>query len=156
MRLVLAVQEIHQHLSDLRAGGVALRNKDIAARAAAGSRLRHRARAVGVLHVFCAAVEQEPRRTNGDFILNILLQMAPENNRPCVNGKESARTGTDPENFDEKGWTVYIREGDTVTELTPIGFGACSGIELVAFLWMASTVRCGSGSVRRHRGGGEK
>ncbi len=35
-----------------------------------------------------------------------------------------------PENFDEKGWTVYTQEGDTVTELTPDGFGGYLGIEL--------------------------
>lgn len=35
-----------------------------------------------------------------------------------------------PENFDEKGWTVYTQEGDTVTELTSDGFGGYFGIEL--------------------------
>lgn len=35
-----------------------------------------------------------------------------------------------PEDFDDKGWTVYTREGDTVTELTSNGFGGYPGVEL--------------------------
>ena len=35
-----------------------------------------------------------------------------------------------PENFDNKGWTVYTREGGTVTELTPDGLGGYTGLEL--------------------------
>lgn len=35
-----------------------------------------------------------------------------------------------PENFDDKGWTVYTQEGDAVTELTPDGFGGYLGVEL--------------------------
>lgn len=36
----------------------------------------------------------------------------------------------DPENFDNKGWSVYTQEGDLRTELTPNGFGGYSGLEL--------------------------
>lgn len=36
----------------------------------------------------------------------------------------------DPENFDNKGWTVYTQEGETRTELTPTGLGNYSGLEL--------------------------
>lgn len=36
----------------------------------------------------------------------------------------------EPEAFDDKGWTVYTREGDTVTELEPDGFGGYLGSEL--------------------------
>ncbi|MBQ9167585.1 MAG: GHKL domain-containing protein [Oscillospiraceae bacterium] len=35
-----------------------------------------------------------------------------------------------PENFDNKGWTVYTQEGETVTELTPDGLGGYTGLEL--------------------------
>lgn len=37
---------------------------------------------------------------------------------------------TDPADFDSKGWTVYTKDGETVTELTPNGFGGYSGLEL--------------------------
>ena len=36
----------------------------------------------------------------------------------------------DPADFDSKGWTVYTREGETVTELTPDGLGGYTGLEL--------------------------
>lgn len=36
----------------------------------------------------------------------------------------------DPADFDSKGWTVYTKETDTVTELTPNGFGGYTGLEL--------------------------
>ena len=36
----------------------------------------------------------------------------------------------DPEDYDEKGWTVYTQEGSTVTALTPDGFGGYTGLEL--------------------------
>ncbi|MBO5197215.1 MAG: hypothetical protein J6B85_01650, partial [Lachnospiraceae bacterium] len=35
-----------------------------------------------------------------------------------------------PGDFDEKGWTVYTQEGDTMTELEPDGYGGYWGIEL--------------------------
>lgn len=37
---------------------------------------------------------------------------------------------TESETFDDKGWTVYTQEGDTVTLLTHAGGGSYSGIEL--------------------------
>lgn len=36
----------------------------------------------------------------------------------------------DPDNFDNKGWTVYVADEETITELTPTGFGGYRGIEL--------------------------
>ena len=36
----------------------------------------------------------------------------------------------DPEQFDNKGWTVYTQEGDVRTELTPDGYGGYYGLEL--------------------------
>ena len=36
----------------------------------------------------------------------------------------------DPEQFDNKGWTVYTQEGDVRTELTPDGYGGYTGLEL--------------------------
>lgn len=36
---------------------------------------------------------------------------------------------TDPETFDNKGWSVYTQEGELRTELTPNGFGGYSGLE---------------------------
>lgn len=33
-------------------------------------------------------------------------------------------------NFDSKGWTVYTQDGETVTELTPDGYGGYTGLEL--------------------------
>ena len=36
----------------------------------------------------------------------------------------------DPDNFDSKGWTVYVADEETITELTPTGFGGYRGIEL--------------------------
>ena len=36
----------------------------------------------------------------------------------------------DPADFDNKGWTVYVQEGQTRTELTPDGFGGYTGLEL--------------------------
>ena len=36
----------------------------------------------------------------------------------------------DPEDFDNKGWTVYTAEGENRTELTPDGFGGYTGLEL--------------------------
>lgn len=36
----------------------------------------------------------------------------------------------DPENFDNKGWSVFTQESETRTNLTPDGFGGYSGLEL--------------------------
>lgn len=36
----------------------------------------------------------------------------------------------DPEDFNNKGWTVYTQEENTKTELTPDGYGGYSGLEL--------------------------
>lgn len=36
----------------------------------------------------------------------------------------------DPDQFDSKGWTVYIQEGRTRTALVPNGFGGYTGLEL--------------------------
>lgn len=36
----------------------------------------------------------------------------------------------DPADFDDKGWTVFIQEGETVTLLDPDGFGGYTGLEL--------------------------
>lgn len=36
----------------------------------------------------------------------------------------------DPKDFDSKGWTVFIQEGDVRTELKPNGFGGYTGLEL--------------------------
>ena len=30
--------------------------------------------------------------------------------------------------YDQKGWTVFTREGETVTELSPNGFGGFTGL----------------------------
>lgn len=35
--------------------------------------------------------------------------------------------GASPEDFDEKGWTVFIQEGETVTLLEPDYWGAIQG-----------------------------
>ena len=40
------------------------------------------------------------------------------------------RLVVDPEQFDNKGWTVYTQEGDVRTELTPDGYGGYTGLEL--------------------------
>ena len=37
---------------------------------------------------------------------------------------------SDKEHFDYKGWTVYVQDGEAVTELEPDGTGGFSGIEL--------------------------
>lgn len=36
----------------------------------------------------------------------------------------------DPEQFDNKGWTVYTQEGEVKTELTPNGYDGYTGLEL--------------------------
>lgn len=36
----------------------------------------------------------------------------------------------DPEQYDSKGWSVYIRQGDVRTELIPNGYGGYTGLEL--------------------------
>ena len=38
--------------------------------------------------------------------------------------------GMSVEDWDDKGWTVFVQEGDTVTELEPNGFGGYTGLEL--------------------------
>lgn len=38
--------------------------------------------------------------------------------------------GASPEEWDNKGWTVFTQDGETVTELTPNGFGSFTGLEL--------------------------
>ena len=38
--------------------------------------------------------------------------------------------GASPEDFDDKGWTVFTQEGDTITVLEPDGFGSYTGLEL--------------------------
>lgn len=38
--------------------------------------------------------------------------------------------GASPEEWDNKGWTVFTQEGETVTELTPNGFGSFTGLDL--------------------------
>lgn len=43
---------------------------------------------------------------------------------------QDAHIVTEAETFDDKGWTVYTQEGDTVTLLTHAGGGSYSGIEL--------------------------
>lgn len=40
------------------------------------------------------------------------------------------RLVADPEQFDDKGWTVYTQEGEIKTELIPDGFGGYTGLEL--------------------------
>ena len=35
-----------------------------------------------------------------------------------------------PSEYDDKGWTVYTKNGEDVTELTPDGFGGYTGLEL--------------------------
>ena len=42
-----------------------------------------------------------------------------------------------PEDFDEKGWTVFTQEGNTVTTLTPDGIGGYTGIELGQTLYFS-------------------
>ena len=38
--------------------------------------------------------------------------------------------GAEPEDFDDKGWTVFTQEGEQITELEPDGFGGYTGLEL--------------------------
>lgn len=38
--------------------------------------------------------------------------------------------GMDAADWDDKGWTVFVQEGETVTELEPTGYGDFTGISL--------------------------
>ncbi|MBO5322797.1 MAG: sensor histidine kinase [Oscillospiraceae bacterium] len=70
---------------------------------------------LGVVCAFCLMIYASPMED-----VSLDLSLVPQ---------EDAMV-RDPADFDSKGWTVYTREGETVTELTPDGLGAYTGLEL--------------------------
>ena len=55
------------------------------------------------------------------------LSLVPKENAPDV----------DPNNFDSKGWSVYVQYGEAKTELTPNGFGGYTGLELGQTIYLS-------------------